>query len=328
MPTILGIESSCDETAASICTDAHIVSNVVSSQLNHAEYGGVIPEIASREHLKRISGVTEKALQDAGITWQDLDGVAVTSSPGLLGSLVVGVSYAKGLSASLNIPLISIHHMQAHVMAIYIEHEPQHPYICLTVSGGHTQLIKVDAPDQMTILGQTRDDAAGEAFDKIGKMLGLAYPAGPIIDTLSQSGQASFALPISDVSDWDFSFSGLKTAMLYHLRDAVKKDPDYITKNLHDLAASTQETIINSLMQKLEMAVSHFDIPRVGIAGGVSANSGLRKALSDRPSWNVYIPSLQYTTDNAAMIAMAGYFKYVQDEFAGLDLLPSPRSGF
>lgn len=329
---ILGIESSCDDTSAAILSKDGILSNVIAGQKVHAAYGGVVPELASREHIQHIVPVISEALKQADCSMQDLSAIAVTRGPGLLGSLLVGVSYAKGLAYALDIPLIEVNHMQAHILSHFIEEpRPNFPFLCLTVSGGHTQIVKVNEPLEMEILGSTLDDAAGEAFDKIGKMCGLPYPAGPHIDKLAQMGEIKFGFPISDIPDLDFSFSGLKTAVLRFLQKNVKENPDFIQQNLADIAASVQDNIIKTLLQKLIKASEITGITEIGIAGGVSANKGLRNALlsvGETQRWNVYIPKLEYSTDNAAMIAQAAYFKYIIEDYASQDLSSDPRLKF
>lgn len=332
MPTLLAIESSCDDTSVSIIKDAEILSNVVSSQIDHTKYGGVIPELASRKHLNNINIVVKEALGKSKIKTEDIDAIAVTRGPGLLGSLLVGLSFAKGLALNLNKPLIEIHHMQAHILAHFIdEPRPEFPFLCLTVSGGHTQIVQVDDYFDMKILGETRDDAAGEAFDKVGKMIGLDYPAGPIIDKLAQDLVPTLTFPIADVPDLDFSFSGLKTAVLYFLRKEIARDPNYIQTNLSNICASVQHNIVATLTQKLIKASHATGITRIGIAGGVSANSGLRHKLSElsvSENWQVYRPAIKYTTDNAAMIAIAGHYKYLAGDFASIDMIPFAKGGF
>ncbi|MCL4149572.1 UNVERIFIED_CONTAM: hypothetical protein GTU68_036446 [Idotea baltica] len=319
--TILAIESSCDDTSASVIQDAIILSNVVSSQLEHKTHGGVIPELASRKHLNNIDLVIEESLQKAEIKIENLSAIAVTRGPGLLGSLLVGLSFAKGLAIRLGIPLIEVHHMQAHILAHFIDDpKPPFPFLCLTVSGGHTQIVRVDDYFDMTILGQTLDDAAGEAFDKVGKMIGLPYPAGPIIDRLAKAGKDKFTFATADVPGYNYSFSGLKTSVLYYLHN-----------NINDICASLQANIVQALMAKLTKASEDTGIRHIGIAGGVSANSGLRLRLNQMAQsvgWNVYTPALKYTTDNAAMIAIAGHYKYIQGDFSDLQMIPFAKGGF
>jgi len=329
---ILAIESSCDDTSASVISDGQVLSNIVSVQTAHADYGGVIPELASREHQVHIIPVVDQAIKKAGIMKSELTAIAFTRGPGLLGSLIVGVSFAKSMAMSLNIPLIDVHHMHAHVMAHFAgEAVPPFPFLCLTVSGGHTQIIKVTDYNEMEILGQTKDDAAGEAFDKTGKMLGLQYPAGPLIDKHAQDGQAKFQFPISKIDKLDFSFSGLKTAILYFLRDNVKQDPDFIKKELSNICASVQKTIIDTLMIKLIKASELTNITSVAIAGGVSANSEMRQRLIDESTsrgWTYFIPDFEYCRDNAAMIGISGYYKYLNEEFCDQDIKAEARLAF
>jgi N6-L-threonylcarbamoyladenine synthase len=306
-----------------------VLSNVTATQEVHQQYGGVIPELASRKHQENIIPVVDAALRDASIHKSELDAIAFTQGPGLLGSLLVGCSFAKTLAMSLNLPLIAVNHMEAHILAHFIEEpRPAFPFLCLTVSGGHTQIVRVNAPLDMIVLGTTRDDAAGEAFDKIGKYLGLDYPAGPIIDNLAQQGKPLFHFPKPKIEGLGFSFSGLKTSVLYFLKDQIKLDPNFIENNRIDICASVQKVIIEILMEKLIDAAAQEHITDIAIAGGVSANSELRKAINtiaNEKQWNVYIPQLQYCTDNAAMIAMTAHFKYVEGDFAELDITPSPR---
>jgi len=329
---ILAIESSCDDTSAAVIIDDNICSNVVSTQEIHEKYGGVVPEAASRQHQISILPVIKAALDKAEISKKELDAIAFTRGPGLLGSLIVGVSFAKSMAMSLNIPIIEVHHMKAHVLAHFIEKPaPQLPFLCLTVSGGHTQIVKVNKDLSMDILGKTLDDAAGEAFDKTGKMIGLPYPAGPHIDKAAKLGEAKFDFPEPKVPGLDFSFSGLKTAILYFLRDRMKEDPQFIVNNINDICASVQGRIISILMNKLKKAAKQSGISEISIAGGVSANSGLRDELTKAGKelgWNTYIPKFEYCTDNAAMIAMAAHFKYQKGEFAGQDITPAARLPF
>ncbi len=329
---ILAIESSCDDTSASVICDGKVLSNIVSVQTAHAEYGGVVPELASREHQLHIVPVVDTALKEANIDKSMLNAIAFTKGPGLLGSLIVGVTFAKSLALSLDIPMIDVHHMHAHVLAHFAEEPyPKFPFLCLTVSGGHTQIIKVNAPLDMEILGQTIDDAAGEAFDKAGKMLGLPYPAGPLVDKHAQKGEAIYPFSRSKVGDLNFSFSGLKTSILYFLRDQVKKQPDFVTKELNNICASVQAAVIDMLMIKIERAAKQTGIKEIAIAGGVSANSGLRAAITSRASdlgWEAYIPAFQYCRDNAAMIGIAGYFKYLKGEFVDQNVTAQARLPF
>lgn len=328
--TILGIESSCDETSAAVLIDGQIISNVTANQDVHAQYGGVVPELASRAHQANIIPVVSEALKKAECNIADIHAVAFTKGPGLLGSLMVGVSYAKGLALALDIPLISVHHMQAHILAHFIdEPKPKFPFLCLTVSGGHTQIVLVKEYLEMEIVGQTLDDAAGEAFDKTAKMLGIPYPGGPLIDTLAQTGnEKAFHFPEPQIAGLNFSFSGLKTSVLYFLQDSVKKNSQFIEENKNHLCASVQKTIVDILMNKMVKAAQQFHINEIAIAGGVSANTLLRsrfKEAEQKLGWNVFIPSLEYCTDNAAMIAMSGYFKFLSKQFAPLDVKPEAR---
>ncbi len=329
---ILGIESSCDDTAAAVLKDGAILSNVVASQEVHKQYGGVVPEVASRAHQENIVPVVDAAIQQAGIDKKDLSGIAFTKGPGLIGSLLVGSSFSKAMALALGIPLLEVHHMQAHVLAHFAEEpKPRFPFLCLTVSGGHTQIVWVKDYLDMEILGETLDDAAGEAFDKTGKMLGLDYPAGPVIDKLAQQGKAVFDFPEPQIKDLDFSFSGLKTAILYFIRDKSKEDPDFVKNHLADICASVQERIVSILLKKLKKAAQQTGIREIAIAGGVSANSGLRNALAKmgkEEGWNTYIPKFEYCTDNAAMIAVTGYYKYLKGVFAGQDAAPVARMAF
>mgnify|MGYP000973474653 CR=1 FL=1 len=326
---ILAIESSCDDTSAAVLMDGKILSNVTATQSIHEKYGGVVPEVASRAHQENILPVVEAALDKAKIQKNQLSAIAFTRGPGLLGSLIVGISFAKGLSIALNIPLIEVHHMQAHILAHFIDDpKPKFPFICLTVSGGHTQIVKIKDFFSFEILGQTIDDAAGEAFDKSGKLLGLGYPAGPMIDKLAQKGKPIFEFPEPQIPNYNFSFSGLKTSILYFLQKKQKEDPKFIENNLEDLCCSIQERIISILMKKLAKAAKTHQINEIAIAGGVSANSGLRNALTsfgEKLKWKTYIPDFQYCTDNAGMIAMAAYYKYKNNDFAQLNVEPMAR---
>ena len=327
---ILAIESSCDETSASIVKDGKVLNNVVATQSVHQEYGGVVPELASRAHQQSIVPVVDKAMKEAGIEPKELDAIAFTRGPGLLGALLVGTSFAKSMALALDIPLIDVNHMQAHILAHFIDDpKPDFPFICLTVSGGHTQLVLVKGYTNMEVIGQTKDDAVGEAFDKAAKMLGLTYPGGPLIDKYAKLGDASkFKFPNTSMPGLNYSFSGIKTAILYFLRDELKKDPDFITKNINDLAASIQHTLISMLLNKLKRAAREHNIKEIAIAGGVSANTGLRNALEQMKidkRWNIYIPDFQYCTDNAGMIAIAAHFKYEAKEFVGLEVGPMAR---
>tara|TARA_B100000003_G_C10882966_1_gene351942 strand:+ start:207 stop:1199 length:993 start_codon:yes stop_codon:yes gene_type:complete len=321
MPVILGIESSCDDTAAAVLVDGHIYSNIIANQKVHKHYGGVVPELAARAHLKNIIPVVDQALSIANIDKKELNAVAYTLGPGLIGSLLVGNSFAKSLSMSLGIPLIEVNHMQAHLLVHFEKSipDPTFPFLGLTVSGGHTQLVIVKSPFEMEIIGQTLDDAVGEAFDKAGKMMDLPYPAGPYIDKYAQKGEPNIPFSIPKVPGLDFSFSGFKTSVLYHLKKQNQLDKDYIKKNRNDLCSSIQHILVSILMEKLEKAVIQTGIQEIVVGGGVSANSGLRQALNEMKDWNVFIPPLSFTTDNAAMIAVAGYFKYQNNNFGVLD---------
>jgi N6-L-threonylcarbamoyladenine synthase len=328
---ILAIESSCDETSAAVVQDGTVLSNLIATQKVHEQYGGVVPEMASRAHMQNIVPVVDVALKEAGVDKKDITAVAFTQAPGLIGSLLVGACFAKGFTQALDIPLIAVHHMQAHVLAHFIdEPKPQFPFLCLTVSGGHTQIVLCRDYLDMEVLGETVDDAAGEAFDKVAKMLGLPYPGGPMVDKYAAQGNSKrFSFPISDMKGYEFSFSGIKTAVLYFLRDEKKLDPEFVEKNMNDICASVQFTIIKTLMKKLEKAASELNIKHIGIAGGVSANSGLRQALVEtgaQNGWHVYIPKFEYCTDNAAMIGITGYYKYLKGDFADLSVSPTARA--
>ena len=334
--TILGIESSCDDTAAAVIRDGYILSNLIANQDIHRVYGGVVPELASRAHQANIVPVIDMALQKAGVPLSEVDAIAFTRGPGLLGSLLVGVSFAKGLSVSRNIPLIEVNHLQAHVLVHFIREQsndrlPEFPFLCLLVSGGHTQLIIAKDHLSMEVIGQTIDDAAGEAFDKCAKVMGLPYPGGPMIDKLARDGNPeAFRFSKPALQGLNFSFSGLKTNFLYFLRDKISSDPDFINKNVNDLAASLQNTIVSVLTERVIKAVSETGITTIAVAGGVSANSGLRSRLEREAAergWDLFIPRFVYTTDNAAMIAITGYYKYIRNEFTGLDAIPAARYG-
>ena len=332
-PTILAIESSCDDTSAAVICNGKILANVVATQHVHELYGGVVPELASRAHQQNIIPVVNQALATANIAKSELHAVAFTRGPGLLGALLVGTSFAKAFALGLNLPLIEVNHMQAHILAHFIdEPKPQFPFLCLTVSGGHTQLVLVKDYLEMEIIGQTTDDAVGEAFDKSAKLLGLPYPGGPTLDKLAATGNPdTFTFPIVNLPGYDFSFSGIKTAIMYFLKDQTSKNPDFITQNLNDLCASIQSALIKTLFKKLIPAAAELNINEIAIAGGVSANSGLRKALQEQAAvsgWNVYIPAFQYCTDNAAMIAMAAHFKYLKGDFSNQYASPEPRLKF
>lgn len=333
MGTILGIESSCDETSAAICHDGKVINNIIATQSIHEQYGGVVPELASRAHQRNIVPVVHEALDTAKVNASELDAIAYTQGPGLLGALLVGNSFAKAMAFALDIPIITVNHMMAHVMAHFIEDPtPKFPFLCLTISGGHTQIVKVKSHQEMTIIGQTRDDAAGEAFDKGAKLLGLPYPGGPMIDKHAKDGDPGrFKFAESDMPDLDYSFSGIKTSLLYFLRDQIKTNDQFIEQNLDDLCASYQQTIINMLIKKLKKAVKETGINEIAIAGGVSANQGLQQQLTTVASqnkWQLYIPKLEYCTDNAAMIAISGYYKYIGGKFDSLRESPLPRMSF
>ena len=336
--TVLAIESSCDETSASVCRDGKILSNFIANQTVHEKYGGVVPELASRAHMQNIVPVVDVALQQSGVALHEIDAVAFTQAPGLIGSLLVGSQFAKSLALALNKPLIAVHHMQAHVMANLIpsasneqeDKKPGFPFLCLTVSGGHTQIVLVNSPSDMKVIGETLDDAAGEAFDKSAKLLGLPYPGGPLIDQYAKQGNPTrfhFAEP--QIEELNFSFSGLKTSILYFLQRETKADPDFIKNNLADICASIQHRIVSILLKKLKTAALQTGITELCIAGGVSANSGLRRGLEElcrQNGWKAYIPPFQYCTDNAAMIAITAYYKYLNKDFADLSATASARA--
>jgi N6-L-threonylcarbamoyladenine synthase len=327
---ILGIESSCDETSASVCINGVIHSNVIANQDVHQRYGGVIPELASRVHQQNIIPTVQRAISDAKIHKNDVDAVAFTRGPGLLGSLLVGTSFAKSFALALGLPLIEVNHMQAHILAHFIDDpKPKFPFLCLTVSGGHTQIVLVRDYFDMEVVGETIDDAAGEAFDKTAKILGLPYPGGPLIDKHAAEGNRdAFRLPEPQIPGLNFSFSGLKTHILYFVRDQVKADPDFISKNLNDICASVQHRIVTILLNKVKKAAQEYGISQVAIAGGVSANSGLRQLFTEaaaRYGWRLFIPRFEYCTDNAAMIAVAGYYKFLNKDFIGQDTAPLAR---
>lgn len=325
-PIILGIESSCDDTSAAIINGNKILSNIAANQTVHQEYGGVVPELASRAHQQNIIPVVEKSFTKANIQQKDISAIGFTRGPGLLGSLLVGTSFAKSLAMSLDVPLIEVNHLQAHILCHFIEDAnpmpPKFPFLCLTVSGGHTMIVFVKDYFDMEIIGKTIDDAAGEAFDKIGKIMGLDYPAGPIIDKLAKLGNPdAFTFGKPKLENYDYSFSGIKTSVLYFLQKQLKENPNFIQENVENLCASVQKTIIDVLMKKLEKAAKDYDVKEVAIAGGVSANSGLREAMQnnvEKLGWNVYIPKFEYTTDNAAMIAMVAKLKFERGEFTDL----------
>lgn len=332
---ILGIESSCDDTSAAVLRGNTLLSNVIASQAVHKEYGGVVPELASRAHEQNILPVVSEAIKRAGISANDLDAIAFTRGPGLLGSLLVGVNYAKGLAMSLGIPMVEVNHLHAHVMAHFIEEKgeehqsPEYPFLCLLVSGGNSQIILCHSPYKMEIVGQTIDDAAGEAFDKCAKVMGLGYPGGPIVNRLANEGNPhAFKFAKPNVPGYDYSFSGLKTSFLYTLRDEIKLNPNFVEENKEDLCASLQYTVIEILMKKLRLAAKELKIKHVAVAGGVSANTGLREAFVDharRYGWSIYIPKFAYTTDNAAMVAMSGHYNYLEGKQNEMDTVPYAR---
>ena len=341
MPTILALETSCDETSAAVCVDGKIISNIIATQSIHEKYGGVVPELASRAHIENIVPVVEEALKEMGIgnennkiinlkssNLNSIDAIAFTNAPGLIGSLLVGAQFAKSIALALNKPLIAVHHMQAHVLANLIaEEKPTFPFLCLTVSGGHTQIVLAHTALNLEILGETIDDAAGEAFDKTAKLLGLPYPGGPLIDEYAKMGNPNaFKFAEPQIPELNFSFSGLKTSVLYFLQ---KQSTEFIVENLNDLCASIQQTICNILINKMKKAIQQTDITNICLAGGVSANTGLRKAfelLGEEKKCNVFIPKFEYCTDNAAMIAITGYYKYLANDFVELDFSPSARN--
>ncbi|MBC7536951.1 MAG: tRNA (adenosine(37)-N6)-threonylcarbamoyltransferase complex transferase subunit TsaD [Ferruginibacter sp.] len=344
MPLILAIESSCDETAAAVCVDGKILSNIIATQKIHAQYGGVVPELASRAHMQHIVPVVDAALKAANRTLHEMDAIAFTQAPGLIGALLVGAQFAKSLSLALDKPLIAVHHMQAHVLANLIaDQKPAFPFLCLTVSGGHTQIVVCNSPTDMKVIGKTIDDAAGEAFDKTAKILGLPYPGGPLIDTYAKMGNpAAYKFPEPNIAGLDFSFSGLKTSILYFLQNAgssllfkevftasEEERRKFIENNLADICASVQARIVSILLNKLKKAADQTGIKYICIAGGVSANSGLRKELAlmgEKNGWNVFIPAFEYCTDNAAMIAITAYYKFLEKDFADLAISPSAKA--
>ncbi|MDP4130539.1 MAG: tRNA (adenosine(37)-N6)-threonylcarbamoyltransferase complex transferase subunit TsaD [Bacteroidota bacterium] len=336
--TLLAIESSCDETAASVCRDGHILSNIVASQAIHSRYGGVVPELASRAHIQHIVPVVDQALILSGCDLSALNAVAFTQAPGLIGSLLVGSQFAKSLALSLNIPIIAVHHMQAHVLANLIrgstdqDELPEFPFLCLTVSGGHTQIVICHSPGNLKVIGETMDDAAGEAFDKSAKMLGLPYPGGPLIDRYAASGNPlRFKFPEPSIPGLNFSFSGLKTAILYFLQEQQGRDPEFIEKNLPDICASIQLRIISILLNKLQKAAEETGIKEICLAGGVAANKGLREAFREtggNRGWRTFIPKMEYCTDNAAMIAITGYYKFLEQQFSPLTVTVSARASW
>jgi N6-L-threonylcarbamoyladenine synthase len=327
---ILAIESSCDETSAAVIVNGKVLNNIIATQAIHQKYGGVVPELASRAHQRNIVAVVDDAVQKSGINKRDLNAIAFTRGPGLMGSLLVGVSFAKGLALGLNKPLIEINHMQAHVLSHFIdEPKPSFPFLCLTVSGGHTQIILVRDHLDMQVIGETQDDAVGEAFDKAAKIMGLPYPGGPLVDSYAQKGNpTAFKFSNTDMPGLDFSFSGIKTAFLYFIRDEKKTDENFVEKNLNDICASIQHHLVTMLLKRLEQASVQTGITEIAIAGGVAANSGLRNSLQQlalKKNWHVYIPKFEYCTDNAAMIAMAAHYKYLKGEFTQLDVAPLAR---
>lgn len=329
--TILAIESSCDDTSAAICKDAKILANVVAGQSVHQQWGGVVPELASRAHQQNIVPVVHAAIEKAGVSPSEIDAVAFTRGPGLMGSLLVGVSFAKAFAASRSIPIIEVNHMQAHILAHFIDNQPTFPFLCLTVSGGHTQIVLVKDFLQMEVVGETLDDAAGEAFDKTAKLLGLPYPGGPLMDKYAKQGNPkAFHFPEPQIKELDFSFSGLKTSVLYFLQAETKKNPDFIKHNLYDLCASIQKTIVDILLRKLQKATKQYGVNEIALAGGVSANSELRtrfEQLGLEQGWKTYIPKFEYCTDNAAMIAITAYHKFLKEEFANQSIEPMARYG-
>ncbi len=333
MITILAIESSCDETSAAVIKEGKVLNNIIANQKIHEVFGGVVPEHASRAHQQNIVPVVDTALKEAGVSKKDLNAIAFTRGPGLLGSLLVGTSFAKALALGLDIPLIEVNHMQAHVLAHFIdEPKPKFPFLCLTVSGGHTQIVLVKDFLDMEVIGQTQDDAVGEAFDKTAKMLGLPYPGGPMIDKLAQQGNPwAFSFPEVIMSGYNYSFSGIKTAFLYFLKEKKQANPNFIEENLADICASMQHALVQILLIKLKKAAKDLKINEIAIAGGVSANSGLRKALQEiaiKEKWNIYIPDFQYCTDNAGMIAIAAHYKYLAGQFSSQEVTPLARMNF
>lgn len=334
--TILGIESSCDDTSAAVLRDEYLLANVMASQDVHRQYGGVIPELASRAHQQNIVPVVSEALRRADVTMDQIDAIAFTRGPGLLGSLLVGTSFAKGLAVSARKPIIEVNHLQGHILSHFVKVEgrdnrcPAFPFLCLLVSGGHTQIVRVDAPLQFEILGHTIDDAVGEAFDKCAKLMGLGYPGGPVIDRLAKEGdEKKFRFAKPNIPDLNYSFSGIKTSLLYFLRDRIAEDPDFLEKNKADLCASFQKDLIDILLKKLILATKETGIRQVAIAGGVSANSGLRDRIEEegrRRGWTTFLPELRFTTDNAAMIAITGFYKFQAGQFAPLDIAPLSRA--
>lgn len=333
MPVILGIESSCDETSAAVYADGVMLSNIIANQTIHEAYGGVVPELASRVHQQNIIPAVQQAILNAKVSKNDIDAVAFTRGPGLLGSLLVGVSFAKAFALAKNIPLIEVNHMQAHILAHFIEDpKPSFPFLCLTVSGGHTQIVLVKDYFDMEVIGHTQDDAAGEAMDKTSKILGLPYPGGPLIDKYARLGNPdAFKFPEPQIPGYNFSFSGLKTAILYFIQNNEAKDPDFIKNNLNDICASVEKRIATILLNKLSKAAQAYGIRDIALAGGVSANTGLRQGLLElgaKHQWNTFVPRMAYCTDNAAMIAIAGYYKYLQGDFTDQHVAPLARMPF
>ncbi len=326
---ILGIESSCDDTSAAICKNAKILANLVANQTVHQQWGGVVPELASRAHQQNIVPVVDAAIKKAGINPDEINAVAFTRGPGLIGSLLVGVSFAKAFALAKNIPLIEVNHMQAHILAHFIDATPTFPFLCLTVSGGHTQIVLVKDFLEMEVIGETLDDAAGEAFDKSAKLLGLPYPGGPLIDEYAQKGDAlKFPFPEPQIPELDFSFSGVKTSILYFLQKQTRLNPDFVKENIYDLCAGVQKTIVDILLKKLEKAAIKTGVKEIALAGGVSANSELRRRfaqLGDKNGWKAHIPKFEYCTDNAAMIAITAYHKYLKGEFTNQSAEPLAR---
>ena len=333
MPLILGIESSCDETSAAVYADGVMLSNIIANQTIHEAYGGVVPELASRVHQQNIIPAVQQAILNAKVNKNDIDAVAFTRGPGLLGSLLVGVSFAKAFALAKNIPLIEVNHMQAHILAHFIDDpKPSFPFLCLTVSGGHTQIVLVKDYFDMEVIGHTQDDAAGEAMDKTSKILGLPYPGGPLIDKYARLGNPdAFQFPEPQIPGYNFSFSGLKTAILYFIQKSEAKDPDFIKNNLPDICASVEKRIVTILLNKLSKAAIAYGIKDIALAGGVSANTGLRQGLLElgaKHQWNTFVPRMEYCTDNAAMIAIAGYYKYLQGDFTDQHVAPLARMPF
>jgi N6-L-threonylcarbamoyladenine synthase len=329
-PIILAIESSCDETSAAIIRNGKVLNNIIASQAVHQNYGGVVPELASRAHQQNIVTVVKQSMDQSGLLKTDLDAIGFTRGPGLIGSLLVGVSFAKGMALGLGIPLIEVNHMQAHVLSHFIdEPKPKFPFLCLTVSGGHTQIVQVNDYLDMKVIGQTQDDAAGEAFDKAAKIMGMPYPGGPLIDLHARSGNPqAFTFPETNMPGLDFSFSGIKTAFLYFVRDETKKNSNFVRDHLADICASLQHSLVSMLLTKLGQAAEQTGITDIALAGGVSANSGLRAALAalaKKKNWNTFVPAFEYCTDNAGMIAIAAHYKYLKNEFSPIDVVPLAR---